>query len=415
MREAPSRADVAVIGAGAAGIAAARRLEALGCSVTVLEARDRIGGRCVTSSLGGHAVDLGAHWLHAGGLNPLVRLGVERGEPVRRAPGDGHLVRDGRLLPRSARLANASAFDRLDRAIATAARAGADTSLAAARPLLGANRRAIESTFALVSGRPLDEVSARDFPSEEFSDNWFVRGGYGAFVARLAAGLPIRTGAAVRRIERSGGGVTIETVDGTVSARAAIVTAPTTVLASGAIRFSPELPADLAAAIAGFLPGTYEHVVLNWPDAPFRGPDRLAKLASSRSTLGMMTRIDGSPFHYVELDHRAASAAFGPDRRASLARLVRAFLKDQFGPRAIGRLRVLAVTDWVRDPWALGAWAVAPPGHHEARAVLSRPVDDRLWFAGEANMPAMWGTVGGAWEAGEKAAEAAAGMVRGTH
>src|SRR5215213_1420427 len=87
-----SDVEVVVIGAGAAGIAAARRLLAAGLSVVVLEARDRVGGRAVTVALKGHPVDLGAHWLHAGPINPLVKLGRARGEPLRRAPQDGHLV-----------------------------------------------------------------------------------------------------------------------------------------------------------------------------------------------------------------------------------------------------------------------------------------------------------------------------------
>ncbi|MFY9292663.1 MAG: FAD-dependent oxidoreductase, partial [Methylorubrum rhodinum] len=84
----PSAPDVAVIGAGAAGIAAARLLIGRGLSVVVLEARDRVGGRAVTAALRGHPIDLGAHWLHAGPVNPLVALGHARGEPLRRAAQD---------------------------------------------------------------------------------------------------------------------------------------------------------------------------------------------------------------------------------------------------------------------------------------------------------------------------------------
>src|SRR5215207_11068200 len=88
LRPPPETVDVAVVGAGAAGVAAARRLLATGLKVVVLEARSRIGGRAVTILMKGHPVDLGAHWLHAGPINPLVRLGQERGEPLRRAPQD---------------------------------------------------------------------------------------------------------------------------------------------------------------------------------------------------------------------------------------------------------------------------------------------------------------------------------------
>src|SRR4051812_50036562 len=86
LSEPPREADVAIVGAGSAGIAAARRCLAAGLTVAVVEARDRIGGRAVTVLLKAHPVDLGAHWLHSGPINPMVRLGALRGEPLRRAP-----------------------------------------------------------------------------------------------------------------------------------------------------------------------------------------------------------------------------------------------------------------------------------------------------------------------------------------
>ena len=399
-----SSLDVAIVGCGAAGIAAARRCLAAGLSAGVFEARDRVGGRAVTASFAGHPVDLGAHWLHAGHLNPLVRLGRECGEPIRRAPSGSELVVRGRRATRAERDALGAAFERADRAFATAAREPRDRSLDSAFPPTGRWRGPSRATFALVSGRPLAEVSVKDFPSEEFGNNYFVRGGYGSFLARLADGLPVALGTPVHRIALAGDGVVVETGCGRIEARAAIVTLPTPLLAAGAIRFAPELPPALGEALASFLPGTYEHVVLNWPDAPFRRPDRLAKLVSHRASYGMMTRMDGAPFHYLELDHRAASER-GRDARARLAREV---LVGQFGYRALDRLRVLAVTDWVGDPWSRCAWAVVSPGRVRDRDMLARPVGDRVWFAGEANMRSMWGTVGGAWESGEEAAAAVA-------
>ncbi|MDB5558289.1 MAG: amine oxidase, partial [Enterovirga sp.] len=349
--------DVAIVGAGAAGIAAARRCLASGVSVAVLEARDRIGGRAVTVRLGGHPVDLGAHWLHAGDLNPLVRLAKRRGEPIRRAPGAGHIVLNGRFGTRADGMGQARGFDRADRAFGNAARGAHDVSLAEALPPLGRWRSAIAQTMALISGRPLDEVSAQDFPSDEFGDNYFIRGGYGAYLARLARLLPIRLSSPVTSIDWSGAGVVLSTPHGPVRARAAIVTVPTPILNRGAIRFTPGLPAEMSDAIAGFLPGAYEHVVLAWPDSPFQGADRLAKIIGPRSNLGLLTRIDGGPTHYLELDYATVRAAGGADRTARLAREV---LSGAFGAASIRNLRVLAVTDWLRDPWCLSAWSVVP-------------------------------------------------------
>jgi monoamine oxidase len=246
----------------------------------------------------------------------------------------------------------------------------------------------------------------------EYADNRFIAGGFGAYVARLAAGLPIALGTVVHGIDWSGPGVRLHTAAGALRARAAIVTAPVMVLQAGAIRFDPALPRETAAAISGFLSGTYEHVVLHWPGSPFSGRDRLATILGRRlNPPGLLTRIDGTPFHYLELDHPSAQRlrGRGPD---AARRFARAVLAEHFGARSLHGLSISAVTSWKTDPHALGSWAVAPPGHAPARERLREPVGGRLWFAGEALSRAQWGTVGGAWEEGERAADAIADALR---
>lgn len=412
----PAAPDVAVIGAGAAGIAAARHLVGRGLSVAVLEARDRVGGRAFTAALRGHPVDLGAHWLHAGPVNPLVALGHARGEPLRRAAQDGHL-RVGRRPGRPAEQAAFSrAFDVADRAMTLAAGLREDAPASSAVPPgLGPWRARISLVHALVSGRPLTEVSLHDWPSLEYGDNFFIAGGYGAYLARLALDLPIRLGAPVAALDTAGPGVRIRLEDGgTLDVRAVIVTVPIPVL-QRSVRFTPPLPARMRAAVDGFLSGTYEHVVLHWPSAPFRGRDRLASLVGGRhEPPGMLTRIDGTPFHYFELDAAFAEAAdalgCGPDAERRFARAV---LAEHFGHRALRDLAMPAVTGWRRDPWSRGSWAVVPPGHAAARATLGEPVAERIWFAGEANSRLQWGTAGGAYAEGTRAADAVADRLAG--
>ncbi|HZH11539.1 MAG TPA: NAD(P)/FAD-dependent oxidoreductase [Microvirga sp.] len=397
--------DVVIVGAGSAGIAAARRLLAQGLTVTVLEARDRIGGRAVTRAFRGHPMDLGAHWLHAGPINPLVRLGFERREPLRRAPTEGHFYVRGRPGSRAQGAALDRAFAMADRAMTQAAKAREDQPASKALPAgMGPQGRRVSSIHGLVSGRPLDEVSLHDFPSMEYADNLFIAGGLGSYVARLAKGLPIRTGAAVHAIDWSGQAVRVESSAGTLRARAAIVTTPMAVLQADAIRFAPALPNEVQQAIHGFTQGVYEHVILHWPNAPFRGADRLATLTGThRSPPGLLTRIDGTPFHFFELDQRHAAQFDGRDPHAP-ARFAREVLAEHFGHRSLRNLSVMHATVWRHDPWSRASWAVVPPGLAPVRDTLKAPVAGRIWFAGEALSRAQWGTAGGAWEEGERAA-----------
>ncbi|MBE7197433.1 MAG: FAD-dependent oxidoreductase [Parafilimonas terrae] len=405
----PEAPEVLVIGAGAAGIGAARTLVTQGVSVAVLEARDRVGGRALTVSLRGHALDLGAHWLHAGPINPLVALGRARGERLRRAPQESH-VWVGRRPGRADEVrANARAFARADRTMTGgAALPGEDRPAASALPPgLGPWGSRVAQVHGLVSGRPLEEVSLHDFPSMEYSDNFFLADGYGNYVARLADGLPVALGKAVTRVDWSGGRVRVETAEGAIyRARALIVTVPMMVLRAGPA-FTPPLPNAVRAAIDGFSTGIYEHAVLHWPSSPFRGRDRLAAIhGRRRSPPGLLTRIDGTPFHYYELDlHEAAALDAAGSGADGVRRHVRAVLADLFGHHRVRDLSIPAVSAWRHDPWSRGSWAVVPPGHAPARQALHAPIGDTVWLAGEALSREQWGTVGGAYAEGMRAAE----------
>ena len=403
----PREPDVLVLGAGAAGIAAARQLMAQGLSVAVLEARARVGGRAVTTMLRGHPIDLGAHWLHAGPVNPLVALGQARGEPLRQAAQNSHLM-IGRSFARAAeKRAFRRAFDLADLAMTReAGRAGADRPAGSVQaPGLGPWRARIDLVHALVSGRPLSEVSLHDWPSMEYGDNYFIRGGYGAYLARLAQDLPIALDTEVLGLDWSGAGVRVETSRGTLAARAVIVTLPIMVL-QAAFRFAPALPDQARSAIDGFASGVYEHVVLHWPGSPFRGADRLASVVGGRHRPpGMLARIDGTPFHYVELDAALADRLDTQEGPDAARRLARAILADH---ASINGMSIPAVTEWRHDPFSRGSWAVVPPGHAQARITLRESVGERIWFAGEALSREQWGTVGGAWAEGERAADALA-------
>lgn len=410
--EPPSQPDVVVIGAGAAGISAARSCRAAGLATSVLEARPRVGGRAVTVSLMDHPVDLGAHWLHAGARNPLVALARRGGERVRPSQKmSRQLFVDGHAATSDERAAYEAAWETAERAYAGFS--GPDCSFADVVPPLGLWQKAVESTEILLSGRPLREVSFLDQPGDDlYADNHFIDGGYGAYLARLADGLPITLNCQASSVDWSGETIAVATDEGTIRARAVIVAMPVSVLAAGGLRFSPGLPDKFAAAVHAFRIGTYEHVVLHWPNAPFSGADRFASLiGGAHGAVGLLTRIDGSDLHYMELNHDMAEAIAGSGGGGG--RFAMDALGAFFGKAELADCRVLCATDWRADPLSLGGWGVLAPGAVESRQVLTQPVADRIWFAGEALAGPQWGTVGGAWHHGERAArEVAAALAR---
>jgi monoamine oxidase len=406
---APSEVDVVVIGAGAAGIAAARKIAAAGRSVVVLEAKDRPGGRCMTDTVTfGVPMDLGAHWIHAPDDNPLVPLARAAGFALYDDRERQRLVIKGRNPREGEWEAFASALTRAQRAILEAGEAGREVALSEAVPN---DLRDWRPTIDFLkgpwdSGKEMSEISCVDYYNALETQDLFCRQGYGAILARFAEGLPIRLSTPVTRVDWSGRGVNVETPAGTIRGRAVIVTVSTAVLASGTIRFAPAVPKRQLDAIQALGCGAYEHLIVHLPDNPMEAkPDQAFVVkADTSATAKALARIGGSDWWYLDIGGRFARdlAAAGPTAMKAFAA---EFIGNEFGPHARRAMGDVHVTSWTTDPFIRGAWSVAGPGATPQRLRLAEPVGQRLVFAGEATDEGLWGTVGGAWASGERAAE----------
>lgn len=401
-----------MIGAGAAGIAAARRCLARGLSVVVIEARERVGGRAVTASLAGRPVDLGAHWLHAANANGLVAEARRRGLALFDAPQEPRLIRGAREADGRETRAFHDAWAALAEAISAIGDAADVLPASAALDRLGSAAAPFRDILAFAHGPfscgvGLEAIGAADFAAAQDDLDLFVEGGYGALVATLADGLPIALGTPATRVDWSGPGVRIDTARGVLGVRALIVTAPAPLLARGDIAFDPPLPAAARDALGALRPASYEHVVLSWPGGPLRGAANttVAFDGDPADTIGLLANLDGGAMHYADLGGPLVGALGSPAARSDY---VRAALSARFGADATTGLAVLHASRWGEDRWSGCAWTVAPPGAHGARAVLRDPIGARILLAGEATSSTLWGTIGGAWAEGERAADAAA-------
>ena len=404
---------VAIIGAGAAGIAAARRLTAAKVRFVLLEAAGEVGGRCVTDSKSFSApLDRGAHWIHRPADNPLVKA-APGGLDIYPAPRGQKLY----IPPRRARENELEEFltalVRANRAIVDAGH-GPDRAAVAALPKdLGQWRDSIEFVLGPYStGRSLSEVSVVDFArAPERNADAFCREGYGALLAKTAAGLPVQLSTPAKRLDW-GGALQIETPKGTVRARAVIITVSTDALRGGGMSFTPELPRSHAEAIANLPLGQSENIALEIPGNPFDlDPDDLVfEKSSGPRTAALLANIGGSALSVVSVGGnfarelaRAGEPAMTGFASEWLAGMFGSSAK-KFATRAVG-------TRWGDNALVGGAFSVAAPGHADARRALMAPLRDRVWFAGEAVHETLWGTVNGAWESGTRAAEAALRVV----
>jgi monoamine oxidase len=400
-------ADVAIIGAGPAGLSAALALRDSGLSVIHVEARDRIGGRAHSMQVGRWAgVDVGAHWLHAKQANPLVKEARRLGIALNAADKWPILIDGDEILGTFGQQRLWRAWRRIDKGIVRVAQANP-----AAPASLAVNHSdrweilAGELHGSHACGMPLELVSAQDFANALDSEDRFVEGGLGALVAAAGADATPELGVTVTRVALEAGGVGLDTTAGGIRAKTVLVTVPTTVLARGGIRFEPGLPDTHVEAFHDLPLGNYERLVFSLGDDPFAEElDRAVILLNDKNqSFYMMAGGGGRGLHFADFGGTEARevAALGID---AMAEIVEDWLDLQVGSDAARSLKPHFASNWTGDPLTMGSWSVARPGRAEARQRLAVPVEGRIWFAGEATSLNQWGTVGGAWLEGQRAA-----------
>lgn len=402
--------DVAIVGAGAAGVAAARRIAGTRARIAVIEASDRIGGRCWTDTTTlGTPFDRGAQWLTAPDINPLVPVAMKSGlDMVPASPSQR--IRIARRYARTGEMEDyLTATVRANRAIIDAGRKQ-DASAAQAMPKdLGDWQSTVEFTLGPYSyGRDLADLSATDLARSADRDNGLsCRQGLGALIVRLAEDVPVQLSSPVSKIDWSERNkIEIVTAKGRVYARAVIITVSVGVLRK--LAFDPELPKRHFEALDKLQLGSRDRIALDLPGNPLGlQPDELVfEKATSDHTAAIVANIHGTTLCTVEIGGK-----FGTDLTAAGEPAMLAFALDWltglYGSDLRKAVRRTGATRWNYDPWTLGAASVAAPGGQWARAALAEPVRDRIFFAGEATHETMWGTVGGAWASGERAADAA--------
>jgi monoamine oxidase len=404
-----SEVDVAVIGAGAAGIGAAQRLgEAGSVSVLVLEARNRVGGRVHTIAPAGFPLDRGAEWLHSADRNPLSPIAQRLGFSVHHRPPEWttRLRRSGASLEAEADwIATREAQSKARR---KAAAEPVDRPLASLLVPGGRWNQLLDATSSWGNGAELERVSVKDYVRYEDSGvNCRLGEGYGRLFETLAEGLPVALDTAVSRVEHSGRAIRLETARGTVTAARVIVTVPTSILAAEALRFDPPLPEKLAA-VAGLPLGVDDKLFISL-SGQLPGIERDAYLVGSTTSQETMS------YQVRPLDRPAIYCFFGGCWAAALERegeagmfsFAAGELARLFGNDIRRQIAPLASTAWQHDPWTRGSYSYALPGHADDRALLAAPVDNRLFFAGEACSPNFFSTAHGAYLTGLAAAEAA--------
>ena len=405
--------ETVVIGGGAAGIAAARRLQQAGVKCVIVEARSRLGGRAWTiADASGHALDLGCGWLHSADRNPWVAVAEEQKRTIdkTRPPWARSALPHG--FPEDAQREFRKAQEDFFKRVGERAKRDPDVPAAA---LLAPDCRwnnLISAIGTYISGAELDRVSARDFDNyDDTGVNWRIVEGYGATIAKCGEGVPAILDCPVQRIDHQSKRLRIETPQGAIIADRAIVTLPTSVLAATEQLFAPGLPDKIEAA-RGLPLGLADKLYLSLEGAEeFDKDSRLFGATDQSATATYHMRPFGRPLIEAYFGGRLAADLEAGGASAFFEFAV-SELTRQLGNEFAGRVKPIHVHRWGADPFARGSYSYALPGKADCRATLAAPVDGRLFFAGEACSHDDFSTAHGGWITGVIAADQAISALR---
>ncbi|MGH6717751.1 MAG: flavin monoamine oxidase family protein [Alphaproteobacteria bacterium] len=404
-----SDVDVVIIGAGAAGLGAAKQAARRGLSLVVVEGGHRIGGRAYTETFApGVPFDLGCHWLHSASINPFTRIADDLGFAYDRTESWARRLHwNGRWATHAEHSARLRFLEECFDAVHAAGHAGRDVAMADVTVRDSPYTPFFDYIASMMWSTDADQVSVLDSANYHDTDeNWPVAAGYGALVARWGADVPVTLNAPVERLEWGGPAVTAVTPKGAVRARAAIVTVSTGVLANGAIRFDPALPEGKRAAWEALPLGVHNRIGLAIDGDPF-GPDApraLIHADADHEPMHIRIRPFGLPYVVGVTGGRFGAWLERAGADAAVDHL-KGRLERVFGAAMTRRAGRAIVTAWGGDALTFGSYSAAMPGTGWRRAALAQPVEDRVFFAGEATSTEFFATCHGAMLSGARAAD----------
>jgi len=402
--------DAIIVGAGVSGLAAARRLLAARRRVLVLEGRDRIGGRAFTNTTTFRQPwDEGCHWLHSPDENPFTRIADEQGFVYAREAASGGIYVDGVKLSSPQERAAVACREQAFAAVRSTGTAGSDRPVSEIIDRDHPAAAYAAHAFMAKMGIEPRQASTRDFANYRWiGEDRPVRDGFGALVRRFFADVPVTLGARVRRIDLTGTRPRVESDAGIAEAPQILVTVSTGVLRAEAIAFAPRLPDWKLRAIEALPMARAVKVGLEFTRdvTGLEGPAFLTAMTGhARDAMdveiwppgwnGVTCYLDGDLALRLEEAGGRAVEEFSLDTLAAI-----------FGASVRDALRTTARTGWNRDDLTRGTYSAPLPGHVDARAALGRPLDGRIFFAGEAISIVWAGDAHGAYQSGVDATEA---------
>lgn len=426
--------DVIIIGAGISGLAAARELQQRGYQVLILEARNRIGGRIWTDRSFGFPLDMGASWIHGINGNPLTALVADYHIPLLATNTENLSIKRydtlslyddaGKPLTVEQKQRLARRLKKLEKFVyCEQNKITQDISYQAAVDRFIAKKRftpfelqtfkyavsvAVEYEYAVDS----DKLSLLEFGKDKPFPGYeaLIPIGFDQIPQNLAQSLPIECQQIVKQIYHGNSGVTITTDKEIFHSQCTIITLPVGVLKTKAVTFTPELPLAKQRAIQRLQMGVLNKVYLRFSSIFWdKESDIIGTIsATAKPWIEFINfyRFIQQPIlmAFVAGSYAQQIEKWPPQNViAGVMRVLRNIYGDDI-PDPEGYL----MTAWNQDPFAQGSYSYLPVGVAGSECdALAEPVNNRLFFAGEATNYETLSTTHGAYMSGKRAAELA--------
>ncbi len=417
----PTNPDVVIVGAGIAGIEAAKTLHEQGISFVVVEADNRIGGRVYTNNdIFGVPFDMHAHWMMYPRGNPLIEYAIDNGFTVYKEPHESRaFVDDREATEEEYRDLNKTYELFYNRIQASASNVTGDDDNA--RTALGEDFFKMPWGYTVSSNHGVWNMAQN---SKDYSpvDWWnsvsgqgdsFCKEGYGSVVAHYGRDVPVSLNTGVTEIDWQGDGVKVITSAGTIKARAAILTVSVGVLAKNHIKFTPGLPVEKQEAIDGIDMGVMDYIGLQFTEDVFGfGADvYVDQQQHDENGVGYMANMSGTNVVYAYVGGDQAKALENQGMDAAIAYGLDG-MKSMLGNDIENKFIKGFATATGKISLYEGSYSTAKPGKQPMRAVLRRTLAEKLFFSGEACHPSQWASVNGGLNAGKISAKDAARYIQ---
>lgn len=417
-----AEADVIVVGAGLAGLAAASRLQQEGLSVIVLEARARLGGRIWTLEHNGIALDMGASWLHSPDNNSLVKLAKRLNLSLSKAtiwentryydPEGQFLGNDNPWVDQWVEVL----WKSLDWYVENEPDAPLQQvfdDLKKSGKLSFVDEQQHQALVDLFIGHEYaaeaNQMSVQMLieGEEHQGDDPMLLGGYGQLVDHLAEGLDIRLAQEVASINYQANSIQVNTLGQEYRAARVVITVPVGVLKSGAIRFSPSLPYAKQQALALMGMGTLNKVWLEFDSVFWDDNEVISVIGDEQAEFISWVNYhhySGKPF-LLGFNGATYAEQIELQQDPDIIEDALFSLKAIYGD-IVPEPKSYFISRWKSDPFSLGGYSyLRPGGRPKHRAVLAQPINDKVFFAGEATALDFPATTQGAYNSGLREAE----------